>query len=176
LIGEEHRSWHRKEAIVGVEIEVIGAEPVALAELRATGVDHAGNPVVPFVDREGGWPLRCCLTDSARGDELAIVAWSPFPWRGAYAEIGPIVVHAGDCGGTLGNQVPAQFLARAQVVRPYGTDHRIAYDKALLVEADGSLPAKLGDVLADGEIEFVHVRNVLSGCYSFTARRAACPS
>jgi len=47
-------------------------------------------------------------------------------------------------------------------VRPYGTDHRIVDDRVLLVEADGSLPAKVGEVLADGEIESVPVRNVLS--------------
>jgi hypothetical protein len=154
-------------------IEIQGTDPEQLHALRSSGVDHNGDPVEPFTDHEGGWPLRCCLTDSEPGDELAIVGWSPFPWRGPFAETGPIVVHADACGGLEGgHDVPAQLLGRRQLVRPYGNDRRIAYDRVVIVEADGSLPSVLEAVLGDDDIDFVHVRNVLAGCYSFTARRA----
>ena len=153
-------------------IRIDAIDPTELAALRASGVDHGGNPVEAFTDDEGGWPLRCCLTDSRPGDELAIVAWSPFPWRGPYAEVGPIVVHARDCGGAADGGVPAQFLTRRQHVRPYGHDRRIAYDLTGVVDGDGSLPDRLAALLARDEVDFVHVRNVGAGCYSFTARRA----
>jgi hypothetical protein len=153
------------------QIEIVGVEPDRLAELRTTGLDHSGNPVVPFIDQDGGWPLRCCLTDSIAGDELAIAAWSPFPWRGPYAEVGPIVVHARPCAGPASPDVPDQFLSRSQVLRPYGADCRMVYDKLLLVEPDGSLPERLAELLDHDDVDFVHARNVLSGCYSFTARR-----
>lgn len=153
-------------------VEIFGADANRLDELRSTRRDHLGNLVQSFIDENGGWPLRCCLADSEAGDELAIVAWSPFPWSGAYAEVGPIVIHSRDCAGRSGNGVPTQFLSRRQLVRPYGRDRRIAYDRIVIVEADGSLPAVLADLLTDGHIEFAHVRNVLSGCYSFTAQRA----
>ena len=159
-----------------VPIEICGADPARLADLRRTGVDHGGNAVEPFVDRDGGWPLRCCLTDSLPGDVLAIVAWGPFEWRGPYAETGPIVVHADPCGGVAGDGVPPQFLTRRQLVRPYGTDRRIAYDDIVIVEPDGSLPDVLADVLSRDGIEVALVRNVLAGCYSFTARRRVPPS
>jgi hypothetical protein len=161
---------HHRHVLID-DVEIRGADPAALAELRSSGVDHGGNPVEPFVDHEGGWPLRCCLQDSQPGDEVAIVAWSPFPWRGAFAEIGPVVVHTSDCGGPPSTGVPPQFLARPQVVRPYGRDRRIAYDDVVIVEPDGSLPAVLSDVLARESVDFVLVRNVKAGCYSFTARR-----
>lgn len=151
--------------------EVLGADPARLRELRGSGVDHGGNPVEPFVDTEGGWPLRCCLTDSVVGDELAIVAWSPLPWKGPYAEVGPIVIHAHACAGWVGSDVPPQLLSRRQLVRPYGTDRRIAYARTAIVDGDGTLPAVLAGLLADDDIELVLVRNVLAGCYSFTARR-----
>ena len=153
-------------------IRIDALEPVALAALRAARVDHGGNPVEPFVDVDGGWPLRCCLTDSQPGDEVAIVAWSPFPWRGAYAEVGPVVVHVHDCGGYAGDGLPEQFLARRQHLRPYGHDRRIAYEHTAVVEADGSLPDRLAALLARDDVDFVHVRNTMAGCYSFTARRA----
>jgi hypothetical protein len=157
-------------------IEISGADPARLAELRRTGVDHGGNPMEPFVDAGGGWPLRCCLADSRPGDALAIVAWAPFEWRGPYAEVGPIVIHAEPCGGFASDGVPPQFLKRRQLVRPYGDDRRIAYDHVVIVDPDGSLPEVLADVLSRDGIEVALVRNVLAGCYSFTARRRSEPS
>jgi hypothetical protein len=156
---------------VTTAIRIEGLDPEALDELRSSGVDHQGNVVEPFVDSDGGWPLRCCLADSRPGDEIAIVAWSPFPWHGPYAEVGPIVIHAHDCSGSLGDAVPEQFLARQQLVRPYGHDRHIAYEHTVIVEPDHSLPQVLAGLLARDDIDFVHVRNVKSGCYSFTARR-----
>jgi hypothetical protein len=153
-------------------IEIHGADPEQLRQLRSTGVDHNGDPVETFTDHEGGWPLRCCLTDSVRGDELAIVGWSPFTWGGPFAETGPIVIHADTCHGADASDVPAQFLTRRQIIRPYGHDRRIAYDRVVIAEADGSLPSVLDDLLGNDDIDFIHVRNVLAGCYSFTAQRA----
>ena len=151
------------------DIQITGADADELATLRTRGVDHGGNTVRPFVDRDGGWPLRCCLTDSIAGDVVAIVAWCPFPWRGPYAEVGPIVIHAQDCPGVTGDGVPHQFLHRRQLVRPYGHDRRIAYEDVSIVEGDGSLSDVLAETLNREHIAFVLVRNVLAGCYSFTA-------
>jgi hypothetical protein len=156
-------------AVAGVVVEAIDSR--GLAELRADGVDHRGNVVEPFVDPDGGWPLRCCLTDSRPGDELAIVAWSPFEWSGPYAEVGPIVIHAGECAGFAAGGVPAQFLAREQRLRPYGHDHRIAYDRITSVAGDGSLPDALAALLACDDVDVVHVRNERAACFSFSARR-----
>jgi Protein of unknown function (DUF1203) len=153
------------------DLEISGADPVALAVLRSSGIDHGQNRVEPFLDDSGSWPLRCCLQDSRPGELLAIVAWSPYPWRGAYAEVGPIVIHAKECDGPLGRGVPPQFLARRQLVRPYGKDRRIAYEDIVVVEPDGTLPTVLRSVLERDWIDFAIVRNVNSGCYSFAARR-----
>lgn len=155
----------------GSTIRISGADDRQLEDVRSTGIDHGGNPFEPFVDGEGGWPLRCCLTDSRPGDEVAIVAWSPFPWAGPYAEIGPIVVHARPCQGVAGDAIPEQFLSRRQVVRPYDTSHRIAYHRIAIVEPGGTLPLVVADVLDHDDVEFALVRNVASGCWSFTANR-----
>lgn len=150
-------------------IVIAGADRGQLDELWSTGRDHGGNPVEPFVDHDGDWPLRCCLSDSQPGDEVAIVAWSPFPWQGPYAELGPIVIHARPCAGVAGHGIPEAFLSRRQVVRPYVIDRRIAYDRIAIVQPDGSLPGVVADALAHDDIDFALVRNVASGCWSFTA-------
>ncbi|MFM2078482.1 MAG: hypothetical protein RJA49_2372 [Actinomycetota bacterium] len=150
---------------------VVALDPARLAELRATGVDHGGNPVEPFVDESGEWPLRCCLTDSRVGDRIAIVAWRPFRWSGAYAEMGPVVIHADECTGFVPGNVPSQFEARPQIVRPYTAEHRIAYDHVRLVEEHESLTDALADLFDHPEVDSALVRNVTAGCLSFAVVR-----
>ncbi len=149
-----------------------GIDPLALHAALEQGVDHGGNPIESFVDHAGGWPLRCCLEDSEPGDRIAIIAWSPFPWAGAYAEVGPIVVHAGGCPGTPDRPtLPPSLAARAMTLRPYGPDRTIAYHRVRHVAADESIDAAVAEVLGEDDVEFVHGRNVTGGCYAFTARR-----
>ncbi|MBI4933006.1 MAG: DUF1203 domain-containing protein [Actinobacteria bacterium] len=150
---------------------VVALDPARLAALRAAGVDHGGNPIEPFTDGEGGWPLRCCLRDSTVGERIAIVAWQPFTWTGVYAEIGPVVIHAGACAGFSDGIVPPQFEDRRQLLRPYTADHRIAYDHTRIVEVDESLADAINAAFEHDDIQSVLVRNVLAGCLSFEVVR-----
>lgn len=152
-------------------VAVVGTEPDRLAALRRSGIDQWGNLVEPFVDAEGGWPLRCCLRDSRPGEVLAIVAWCPMPWAGPFVELGPIVVHHDGCEGVVLDAVPEQFLGRPQVLRPYDAGHRLVYDHLRLVDGDGSLPAAIDEVLAAPGVVEVVARNVLAGCFSFRVTR-----
>ena len=151
--------------------QVTGIDNDQLAAALQAGVDHGGNPIEPFVDHDGGWPLRCCLADSTPGDTIAIIAWSPFPWPGAYAETGPVVVHADGCDDAAPPVLSAEFDQRPMVLRPYGHDHRIAYHRVRHVEAGRSLTAELAELLAETDVDFVQGRNVTGGCYAFTASR-----
>lgn len=154
------------------DIEIRGIDCGALAEVLDCGIDQGGNPIEPFIDRHGGWPLRCCLDDSCAGDKIAIIAWSPFPWKGAYAETGPIVVHAEGCAGsTVSDRLPPELDARPMTLRPYGADHRIAYEKVRHVPEGKSLTAHVRGLLDDPGIEIVHGRNMTGGCFSFQANR-----
>lgn len=152
-------------------VVVTGLDRDGLERMWRTGKDVAGNELDAFVDADGGWPLRCCLTDSAPGGRVAVVAWNPYPWTGPYAETGPVVVHAEPCAGPATAGVPPQFLTRPQRLRPYGRDRRIAYPLIRLVDGDGSLADAVAELLAHDEVDFVQARNVAAGCYSFTVRR-----
>ena len=156
-----------------LNIEITGIDSTALVEVLKRGIDHGGNPVEPFVDSDGGWPLRCCLEDSRAGDEIAIIAWSPFPWKGPYAETGPVVVHTQGCVGSMvRDRLPPGLDTRAMTLRPYGIDHRIAYDMVRHVPEGESLTALVRELLSDPDIEMVHGRNVTGGCFSFEATRS----
>jgi Protein of unknown function (DUF1203) len=175
MAGTRQRGDHAVRTVRGMNTAqpvVVPLDPARLAALRAAGVDHGGNTVTPFVDADGGWPLRCCLRDSVAGERLAIVAWQPFAWQGVYAETGPVVVHADECEGYTAGVVPPEFETRRQVVRPYTAERRIAYDLVRLVEPEESLATVIHDVFAHTDVESVLVRNVLAGCLSFEVRRA----
>lgn len=149
-----------------------GIEPVALRGVLAAGIDQGGNPIEPFIDEEGGWPLRCCLTDSRPGDEIAILAWSPFGWNGPYRETGPVVVHTNGCSGTWRTTaLPEEFDGRRMTLRPYGDEHRILYDLVTPVAQGDGLNAAVQALLEQPEVAEVYGRNVQGGCFAFVARR-----
>lgn len=158
---------------IDTEIKIVGVDTSALAKALDVGTDHGGNPIEPFIDEAGGWPLRCCLQNSRPGDHIAIIAWSPFSWTGPYAEVGPIVVHTEDCPGPAAAEagLPAVLAGRAMTLRPYGNDRRIAYDKVRHVDEKTSLTEHLQQLLNDPEVMEVHGRNVTGGCYAFQAFR-----
>ena len=153
-------------------ITYLGITACDLEALLARGVDDAGAPIEGFQDAEGGWPLRCCLSDSVPGDAIAIVGHSPFPWVSPYRETGPIVVHTKNCPGPS-EGFPHQFEARAQVVKAFGRDagrtRTQVYDLNALVEPGQGLEHRIGLILQDPRVEEVHVHNVVSQCFNFKA-------
>lgn len=153
-------------------ITISGLDYTEFEAVLASGIDHGGNPIESFIEADRGWPLRCCLADSEAGDEIAIIAWSPFSWKGAYAETGPVVVHAQPCGGPTSSDLPTDLDQRSMTLRPYGHDQRIAYQHVRHVPAGESLSDNLRELLAEDNVDFVHGRNTTGGCFSFTANRA----
>ncbi|MEM9745728.1 MAG: DUF1203 domain-containing protein [Actinomycetota bacterium] len=135
-----------------------------LARVLAAGLDHGGNAIEPFVDADGGWTMRCCLTDSTPGDRIALIAWSPFRWDGPYRETGPVVVHADDCprAGEL-RRLPPSIDQRSMELRPYTIDRRIAYDHVRHVPANDSVTEHVQALFEHDEVDFVHGRNMHGG-------------
>ena len=148
-------------------------EPIPAAELdriRAAGEDEAGNRLTVQVDTEGGSPLRCCLRESAPGERMLLLAYTPPGTRGAYAERGPVFIHAEPCGGYLTpDEYPPGLRHRRQVVRAYDRDGRIA-DGVLADDGQRAMTV-IAELLARADIALVHLRNVGYGCYNFAVRR-----
>jgi Protein of unknown function (DUF1203) len=151
-----------------------GVDHIQLADVLASGVDHGGNPIEPFTDDEGGWPLRCCLCHSLPGERLAIIAWSPFTWDGPYRETGPIVVHADQCPHPAGitSELPATLNDGAMVLRPYSHERRILYSLVTHLPANSNLTVAVQRLLDHPEVAEVHGRNPTGGCFAFAARRS----
>jgi len=141
-----------------------------LQEIRAAGVDEAGNRLTGQADTEGGNPLRCCLRESVPGEQVLLIAYTPPGTRGAYAERGPVFIHARPCDGyRTPHQYPPALSHRQQVVRAYDRDGRIA-DGVLASDGEHAMTV-IGELLARPGVALVHLRNVGYGCYNFAVRR-----
>ncbi|GLY16815.1 DUF1203 domain-containing protein [Kineosporia rhizophila] len=143
-----------------------------LAQVREQGVDQHGNPVRSLVNTESqGAPLRCCLREAEVGEQIALIAYRPENRGGAYAEVGPIFVHPHDCGGYRDtDRYPPAFRHRRQLLRAYDRNgHQFSNTLVEGAQADAELTA----LLANPEIDFVHSRNPMAGCYMFRISRSS---
>ena len=141
-----------------------------LREIKAAGADEAGNQLTVQVDTEGGSPLRCCLRESDPGERMLLIAYTPPGTRGAYAERGPVFIHAEPCVGYLTpSRYPPGLSHRLQVVRAYDRDGRIV--GGVMVNDGEQAMTVIRELLAQPDISLVHLRNVGYGCYNFVVRR-----
>ena len=140
-----------------------------LQQIRAAGADEAGNRLTAAVDTDGGSPLRCCLRETAPGEQTLLIAYTPPGTRGAYAERGPVFIHAQPCDGyPTPDRYPPALSHRKQVVRAYDTGGRIVIG---VLASDGEhAMTVIGELLARPGVALVHLRNVGHGCYNFAVR------
>jgi hypothetical protein len=140
-----------------------------LDAIRAAGRDEAGNPLE--VVQGAGSPLRCCLREARPGENLLLIAYTPPGTSGAYAERGPVFIHADRCAGYLTpHDYPPELARRQQVVRAYDRQGRIC-DGVLVTDGQQARGA-IAELLGRPEVELVHLRNVGYGCYNFAVRRS----
>lgn len=133
--------------------------------IRDRGVDDFDNPLVITVNQDaGGTPLRCCLAEAAVGEQVALLAWQPSAIPGAYAEVGPVFIHAQPCSGPAGMGYPEGFRHRQQLLRAYDGQGRAVDNE--IVDGAGA-EAALSALLARPDVAYVHSRNPLAGCYMF---------
>lgn len=156
-------------------------DPVALKQLRIT--DDAGRPCAPYVDTEGGDPLRCCLRPIAPGEHVALVSYAPLRrWAeqtgatpGAYDEQGPVFIHAEECEGPAagGDAYPFARPGALRTLRRYNAQGHIVGGRLMEIPdpATQGFDTALAEAFADPEVALVHVRAVEYGCFHFEVRR-----
>ncbi len=147
--------------------EYLPVPAVDLERVRRNGHDDQGNTVVPR-EATDGLPLRCCLTLSRSGERVALISYRPSALGGPYAETGPVFVHLEDCGGPASTGFPADFVNRRAVLRPYDA-HGQMLDG--FVSEPGEAETGLKQLFDDPRVAVVQHRNVVAGCWNFTARR-----
>lgn len=151
----------------------VAALPAAeLDRIRARGTDDFGNPLIVTVqDDEGGRPLRCCLQEASVGARVALIAYRPAAIGGAYAEVGPIFIHADRCPGyDTHGEYPPGFRHRQQLLRAYDADGSAVANH---ITEGSDAEAAITGLFGRSDVAFLHSRNVLAGCYMFAVSRPA---
>jgi hypothetical protein len=122
------------------------------------------------IDPEGGAPLRCCLRDSRPGERIVLASVTPPGPQGAYAESGPVFLHADPCHGPDHPGYPDEFRRRLQVFRAYSAEGRIVGGR--VVRPEDHQEAVAEELLAEADVAYLHSRNVIHGCYMFAIHPA----
>jgi hypothetical protein len=144
-------------------------DPEQLQSVRRTGLDVSGNPPAPWV-AEGGEPVRCCLRDAVKGEQLLLFGYEPVLPASPYREVGAVFAHREPCAGPSGDGYPPDWRDRPQVLRAY--DARGWIHPSTRAH-DGTDPeGELAAVLAHPEVVRVDSRNIAYGCYMFSVTRA----
>jgi len=146
-------------------------EPARLAAMRTAGRDEHGNPVTAFP--AAGWePLRCCLRLAGADESIALISYAPFTHVSPWTEVGPVYVHAAACDGFAGDDLPEQLRTGPRILRTYRADGSLQYEHVTPVPEGEDLEPALRKLFAEPEVETVHVRALLTQCFTYAVERA----
>jgi hypothetical protein len=153
------------------EIRAIPIDPDRLAAIRDRGEDDHGMPVTASA-AEGWEPLRCCLRLAEAGEQVALISYAPFTEPSAWREVGPVYVHAEACRGFTDKALPAQLRTGPRILRTYRADGTMDYDNVTLVPEGEDVEAALRGLFDTGHVAVVHVRAMLTQCFTYAVERA----
>lgn len=146
-------------------------EPARLAAMRTSGRDEHGNPFTAYP--AAGWePLRCCLRLAGAGESIALISYAPFTSVSPWTEVGPVYVHASACAGFAGDDLPEQLRTGPRILRTYRADGSLHYEHVTAVPDGEDLEPALRKLFAEPDVETVHVRALLTQCFTYAVERA----
>jgi hypothetical protein len=137
---------------------------------QSGGLDANGQAPERVVAEGTGNPCRHCLKMVPKGAGMLVLAHRPFPAPQPYAELGPIFLCADPCEAGGGEALPEMLASPDYIVRGYGADDRIVYGTGGVVPT-GTIPARAGELFADGRVAYVHVRSARNNCYQVRIER-----
>lgn len=145
--------------------------PQALAHsVRVTLRDPIYDLPVRIEPATGYGPCRLCLRTFSVGEPRILFLYNPFSTSQEADVAGPIFIHADDCRPYAQAAFPAEIAALPVVLRAYDRDRRcIAEIIPTRDDVDGQLEA----LLAQRDVEVVHVRNAEAKCFIAVVHRAA---
>jgi hypothetical protein len=145
-------------------------DPARLAAMRGAGRDEHGNQFTAYP--AVGWePLRCCLRLAREDESIALISYTPFTARSPWAETGPVYVHAAGCEGFAADELPDQLRTGPRILRTYRADGTLDYEHVTHVPEGEDLEPALRKLFAEPEVATVHVRALLTQCFTYAVER-----
>ena len=103
--------------------------------------------------------------DINKGEPYLLLAYRPFPGLNAYAESGPIFIHASNCEKYLHPEIPEIIKNRELVmIRGYDKDDRIIEGTGKIIHT-GNIEIEAFEIFANQPAEYLHVRSTSNNCY-----------
>ena len=127
------------------------------------------NIVKSIVDENPGYPCRLSLQDAEIGEEVLLFTYEHHRVKSPYQSSGPIYVRTNAQRATLAkNEIPLMLKHRLLSLRVYDND-------AMMIDArtvEGKdLKDTIQDVLANTQVEYMHIHNSGPGCYNCLVNR-----
>lgn len=143
-------------------------------QLWKGGSDAYGNQPSRAVSDGKGVPCRHYLRPVEKGQGYLILAYRPFPEAQAFAETGPIFLHASPCRRYPETaNPPGMFLHRPQyLLRAYNQNHQIIYGTGAVV-LTACMIGQAQRLLANPEAAYLHLRSGQYNCFLCRIDRAA---
>jgi len=134
--------------------------------LRSGGHDANGNTPERKTSDGAGVPCRCCMKIVGKGEPYLIAAWRPFTKTHAYAETGPVFLHAEPCTAEPVEQggLPAFLQNPDYILRGYDADERIVYGTGGVIKLE-AITARIEELLREQTVRAVHIRSSRNNCY-----------
>lgn len=137
------------------------------------GADAYGLAPESFVSDGDGNPCRHCLEHIGCNEPALLFAYRAFPTLQAYAESGPIFLHAEPCARyAADDRLPPIFSSPDYIVRGYDDADRIVYGSGAVIATE-AITERASEMLATREIAYVHVRSSRNNCYHCRIDRAS---
>lgn len=157
-----------------MKIEFVPMDTATAEHLRSGAPDAYGNPAERKISDGIGVPCRCCMKLVGKGEPYLVAAWRPFIKTHAYAETGPVFLHAEPCTNqpVKQDQLPGFLESPDYILRGYDADEQTIYGTGGVVKLS-AIPARLEELLASPGVEAVHIRSSRNNCYHCKAVRGA---
>jgi hypothetical protein len=144
------------------DYQLVALDPAAADVLRARG------GIVYIADEKPGFPCRQCLRDAEIGEAMILVSHDPFEGTSPYRCASPIFLHRETCVRESADTLPEQLTGRRLSVRAFDADEMMV-DAALIEGHD--LAATIVDLLANADVQRLHIHNEPRGCYAASVHR-----
>jgi len=138
---------------------------------RAGGID--ANKQLPENVVSDGNENECrhCLKFIEKGERMLILSHRPFTHIQAFAETGPVLLHAKECARYSNDfALPEIYQQRNMIVRGYTSEDRIMYGTGAVV-AMAELSLTAATLFENIDVAYLHVRSASNNCYHFKVER-----
>lgn len=134
-------------------------------QFRAGGTDAYGNAPERHISDGSGLPCRRCMKMVGADEPYLLFAWRPFRATHAFAETGPIFLHAETCAPDADSASLPPFLDSPDyILRGYDHEERIVYGTGAVIARDNIID-HASQLLSEPRVVSVHIRSARNNCY-----------